>query len=269
MSLSDLRHRVAKLERPALLKSAPGDALQLGVAEIDGVLPWGGLAPACLHEIGAAQPSTPAVGFAAALLGRAVRKQGGTVLWCRSGRELYAPGLTPFGLTPDNLIVARGDGRDILWAMEEGLRSGALAAVLGELRALPPTALRRLQLAAETGGTLGFLLNAGRETAGSATTRWRVRAAESRHPRGPWPGRPCWQLDLLRCRGGEAASWLVEWRDERHTNDNIGPRGAGGIWAPAAPRAPGRLALAEPLRHGQGRPAAGRPRRPEAERLAV
>ena len=46
----------------------------------------------------------------------------------------------------------------MLWAMEEGLRSGAVSAVLGEVATVPPIALRRLQLAAETGGATGLLL---------------------------------------------------------------------------------------------------------------
>ena len=52
--LDDLRRRIAHLEHPAL-DAASGPlgtgALPLGVAEIDSHLPWGGLAPAALHEI--------------------------------------------------------------------------------------------------------------------------------------------------------------------------------------------------------------------------
>src|SRR5260370_81944 len=68
--------------------------------------------------------------------------------------------------------------------MEEGLRSAALAAVVGEVGALAPTAGRRLQLACEASGATGFVLR-----------RWRSGTAAERH-RGvpsaagtPWRGR--------------------------------------------------------------------------------
>jgi protein ImuA len=212
--LDDLRRRIAHLEHPCLGRDAPPPSLAFGIPEIDGHLPWGGLAPAALHEVVPAAPGnvTPALGFAAALLGRAARIA--PVLWCRSRRDLYAPGLKSLGLDAGNLVVVEADkDRELLWAMEEGLRSGALAAVLGEVRDLAVTAARRLQLAAEEGGTLALLTHGG--AAPVALTRWRVTAAASRHPLGAWPGAACWQVDLLRCRGGGTGQWFVEWLDER------------------------------------------------------
>jgi len=278
---SDLQHKIDRLERPALAKAVPGSALTLGVPEIDARLPWGGLAPASLHAISGAAGVTPAIGFAAALLGRAVRNGAkDTVLWCRRGRDLYAPGLSAFGLSAGNLIVIDvAEDRDMLWAMEEGLRSGAVAAVLGEPRSPSPTALRRLQLAAETGGTMALLLAGGGKGGGSVSsmgtsmTHWRVGAAarDGVHEMagaGGWPGPSRWRLDLLRCRGGAAGSWLVEWlgqgqeeqqreqkakMQEGYANDNTG------VSTPTLGNrigAPGRLRLVEPLRHGSDRAAA-------------
>jgi protein ImuA len=90
------------------------------------------------------------------------------------------------------LVVRARREIDVLWAMEEGLRSGAVSAVLGEVAAAPPIALRRLQLAAETGGTTGLLLRplGAPIAAGSATTRWRVASVPSSLTlplRGPLP----------------------------------------------------------------------------------
>ena len=43
------------------------------------------------------------------------------VLWCRSRRDLYAPGLKSLGLDAGNLVVVEADkDRELLWAMEEG-----------------------------------------------------------------------------------------------------------------------------------------------------
>ena len=181
--------------------------LALGAAAIDGALPWGGLPRAALHEV-IGRPGA-ASGFAAALLARFAGPRG-VVLWCRRERGLYGPGLAALGLDSARLIVVRGrTHRDVLWAMEEGLRSGAPAAVLGEADGARPVALRRLQLAAETGGVAALLLHRDNRqnppSITAAVTRWRVAAA-------PAAGdAPRWRLDLVRCRGGGSRSWLVEW----------------------------------------------------------
>jgi hypothetical protein len=112
---------------------------------------------------------------------------GDLVLWCRSGRGRhdpapYGPGLAGFGVDLGRLLVVRGRSEtEVLWAMEEGLRSGVAAAVLGEATAPSPIALRRLQLAAEAGGGTALLLRpyAGAAITASATTRWRVGSTAS------------------------------------------------------------------------------------------
>ena len=246
--LASLRARIARIGGGAGTEQTR-DALPLGVAAIDSVLPRGGLPRGCLHEIVAADPSAAASGFAAVLLAR-LAGDGGSVVWCRRGPglhgpKLYGPGLAAFGLDLRRLLVVRARREiDVLWAMEEGLRSGAVSAVLGEVAAAPPIALRRLQLAAETGGTTGLLLRplGASVAAGSATTRWRVASVPS-HPLTPplarlrereGPARregeggaasifgrahlPAvrWRVELLRCRAAAPAGWLLDWCHETH-----------------------------------------------------
>jgi hypothetical protein len=70
-----------------------------------------------------------------------------------------APALAAAALAPARLLVIRPRaGLDRLWAMEQALRSGACAAVLGWTSAATGTALRRLKLAADEGATPAFLL---------------------------------------------------------------------------------------------------------------
>ncbi|HYZ41866.1 MAG TPA: damage-inducible protein, partial [Stellaceae bacterium] len=128
------------------------------------------------------------------------------------------------GLDPGRLVLVRTPrDAEILWAMEEGLRAPGILAVIGEVGSLPAVASRRLQLAAERSGITAFLLRrwrdagqAARERAlpNAAVTRWRIVALPSRIARGePGIGRPLWRVELLRCRGGESASWELpgEW----------------------------------------------------------
>jgi protein ImuA len=212
------------------------DAMPLGVPQIDAVLPGGGLPRACLHEIVAADVGSAATGFSAVLLARLAGA--GSVIWCRRdpglhGIKLYGAGVASFGLDLHRLLIVRVRREiEVLWAMEEAIRSGAVAAVLGEAAIVPPIALRRLQLAAETGGATGPLLRSGAALpAISATTRWRVASVPTPltlQRRGPYPVSPeegwgegfrpriRWRVELLRCRSAAPAGWLLDWCDETH-----------------------------------------------------
>ena len=245
--LTALRQRIAALERRS---SAAGPARayglqqpwRLGVAALDAALPANasppepgfgnlqasGLAPSGMHEAAAASGADGPAAFAflAALLvrlGHAGRR--GPVAVCRGpgggaarqGR-LYGPGWRDLGLDPAKLIVAEaGREREMLWTMEECLRSGALAAVLGEAEGLTFIASRRLALAAREGGTPLLLLRSdGLDGASAAFSRWRVAALPGRASAfdAGAPGPPRWRLELLRCRGGRPAACIVEWNRE-------------------------------------------------------
>lgn len=216
--LDDLRRQIRAIERGAPV-SVEEETVSLGAAEIDAALPWQGLPVSGLHEIAG---DAAALGFSAALLARlATGRPGAPVLWCQPGRDLSGHGLAAFGLDPSRLIVvhARNDN-DILWAMEEGLRCCSLAAVLGRVKSVPPIAGRRLQLAAETNKTTGFLLRPQEKytPTSAAMTRWHVLAAPSSSINLPSDlpgiGAPQWQVALQRCRLAKPQSWQVEWCDE-------------------------------------------------------
>ncbi len=205
--IAELRMRVAAIERDGVESRQP---VSLGLAALDAALPEGGLSRGAVHEA----MGNAATGFTAMVAGRLE----GPVLWCVDATDraaLYGPGLAAFGLHPARVIVVRCQGRtDLLWGMEEGLRTPALAAVIGEPSgAVNLTASRRLQLAAEAGGTLGVVLNvdgAGRFAANALESRWRIEAAASGDV-----VRPCWQVILERCRGGtRGLSWMVERNEE-------------------------------------------------------
>jgi protein ImuA len=221
--LSELRERVRRIERSRL---AIHGVLPFGVAAIDRVLPDGGLARGALHEIlgtgGDEEDGALAAAFAAGILGRLAGD--GTVLWCLPRPDLYGHGLAAHGLDPAHIVLVRAPrDSELLWAMEEGLRTPGIAAVVGELGTLAAVASRRLQLAAERSGITAFLLRRWRDSGqaarernlpNAAVTRWRIAALPSQPLRGePGVGRPRWRVELLRCRGGEPACWEVEEAD--------------------------------------------------------
>ena len=214
--LAELRQRIGRLEGGC----GDGAAVRtLGVPEIDAILPGGGLALGCLHEVAGAAPGDDgaAIGFAALLLSR-ISGEPGRILWLSQRRDLYPPGLAALGLAPEPLILvmARYD-REVLWAMEEALRCPGLAAVLGEVREIDLVASRRLQLAAEKHGAAALLLRppAPPPGASAAVTRWRLAGAAGANDDPAGLGTPRWWVELARSRSGRSGRWLLEWREGR------------------------------------------------------
>jgi protein ImuA len=202
------------LERTQGRGMAAGSVVSFEIDAIDEWLPGGGLALGAVHEIceqgtDGCRASLAAL-FAAGILARLP----GPVLWCLHSRDLFAPALARVGLHPDRVIYCETwKDAEVLPAMEEGLRHGGLAGVVGELVRLPLTPSRRLQLAAEASGVVAFVLRRSGPASdqhNACFSRWRIGAA----PSGPMIdfdiGRALWQLELLRCRGAEANIWTVE-----------------------------------------------------------
>jgi protein ImuA len=196
--------------RPA----APAGAVS--VAEgIDRSLPGGGLARGAIHEV-----LDDTTGCCTAFCGHLLGRAGGLAAWIAPprGADLpWPPGLAAFGLDPAHLLLIEAAGTDSLWAAEQALRSPALAAVVAVLPRLDLAAARRLQLAAEAGGTLGLLLRPGgtRPAPTAARTRWRVTPLPGRGGAAHRLGAPRWRLDLLLARGGRPASWHITFNIER------------------------------------------------------
>lgn len=212
------------------------EPLRFGDSVLDSALPWGGLPQAALHEING---TAAAMGFTAALAGRLAGSK--PILWCRSSRNetgsIYGPGLLPFGLDPEQVVfIETKKKQDLLWVMEEGLRSGQPALVIGEVEAVSLVASRRLQLAAEVGGVTAFLLNtvvtkricekaATTSATTVALTRWVVSSEARGKSQRNTTRHPQWRVDLVHCRAGVQQSWLVEWNNEGSDTDEKASQG--------------------------------------------
>src|SRR3546814_16510265 len=111
--------------------------------------------------------------------------------------DLFAPALALAGLDPDRVIyVEARDETSLLSCFEEGLRHGGLGGVIAEAARLSITASRRLQLAAESTGTIGIAIRRWRRAAdassfgqpAAAVTPWRVTPVLTALPPGPGVG---------------------------------------------------------------------------------
>ncbi len=133
---------------------------------------------------------------------------GPPVIWIAPGwqaERIMPHGLLPFA-DPGRLIFVHARSEvDLLWTMEEALRSGAAPIVVADLPFIPAlTPVRRLHLAAEAGAKgaatppLGLILTAERGGAAGTESRWHL---------GPVPGG--WHLARLRARMAPPADWAI------------------------------------------------------------
>lgn len=210
--------------------------LPFGVGAIDSRLAGGGLPVASLNEAAGERRGPSDEAAATLFLASIAARRPGIVLWALARRDLFAPALAGAGLAPDRILYAEcGRDEDVLAVMEEGLRHGGLAAVVGEVGRAAMPATRRLQLAAEEGGTLALMLRRWRGNEdplgppSAAVTRWRLACAPSSPLPVPGIGRPRWRLALARQRGGAPFDLIME-----------------------SPDAEGRLALPSELEHRPG-----------------
>lgn len=163
-----------------------------GLAALDAVLPSGGWPESALSEILIAKEGVGELQLVLPTLAR-LSAAGERIV-------LVAPPYTPYphawqnaGVDLRQLSVIQADESDALWAVEQCLRSGSCGAVLCWPRKADDRALRRLQVAAETGQTLAFAWRSLNEAVNASPAALRL-AVEARPA----------QVRVLKCRGGLA-----------------------------------------------------------------
>jgi hypothetical protein len=199
LSRDELR---ARLERVGRSAHADGQAraLATGFAELDAVLPGGGWPVGAITEL---MPETQGIGElsllmpALAQLGRAGRY----LAWIAPPCLPYPPALAQHGLALERLLLVQAqDARTVLWAIEQALRCPAIGAVLAWPASLDDRRVRRLQLAAEAGGSCGLLYRppAAAQQPSPAALRLRLRSM---------PGGL--QVEIQKARGGRTHAVAV------------------------------------------------------------
>lgn len=254
--LEALRRQIA---RTASFSTCAEKTAPLGIAAVDACLN-GGLARGALHEIADDDHrSTPAaLGFLLALVTRTQKSEIGSqnrmrmqrdsnfrlassnfrILWpfaktAPAFGQPYPPGLRFFGLDPARIVFVRcANARECLWAMEEGLRLGGIAAVIGaRVKTMDLTASRRLQLAAEQANIPVFLLRHYNDSTPSvAVTRWRVSLAPSARDQFGFTKNARFRVALDYARGGKTGEWVMEWDHDAlllRLSSVLGDRAAG------------------------------------------
>jgi len=170
------------------------NAQPTGVDALDAVLPFGGWPPASLTELLTPCDGIGELSLLWPTLARLTAVRQAIVIVGPSYLP-YAPAWHLAGVQLDRVLVVRAEPREALWAAEQCLRSAACGAVLCWSQNAPDKALRRLQVAAETGRALGFVFRPHRVSANPSPAALRLEV-QSR-PRA---------VRVLKCRGSTPPS---------------------------------------------------------------
>jgi hypothetical protein len=170
-----------------------------GHAQLDQALPTGGWPAAALTEILLPAPGSGELQLLWPTLARLTAEARRVVL--------VAPPFIPYpqaweaaGVDLRWLTLIRAEGSDALWAAEQCLRSGSCGAVVCWPASADDRALRRLQVAAEAGQALGYVIRDSQAAANPSPAALRI--AISLQPSG-------WQV--LKCRGGLPPARPITW----------------------------------------------------------
>lgn len=213
--MAQLRQEISRMQGQKPINGQLEGKLRLG--PVNNAFPQKIFPLGAIHEWITTSGATAAAttGFIAAILGDLMRDNGPSV-WISPDGLLFPPGFSTFGLQPDRILFVQvKKEKDICWAMETCLQMEGLSAVVSELPALDFNISRRLQLAVEKSGVTGFVMRTNRNLHPTAcVSRWRISAAPSYHEQSlPGVTLPCWNVELLKMRGGSTGRWKLLWQD--------------------------------------------------------
>lgn len=177
---------------PSSTPASPALAQATGWQALDEALPSGGWPEGALSEVLAPVDGIGELQLAWPALARLSQPKDSVIALVAPPYRPYPPAWHAAGVRLGALqrIEARTP-KEALWAAEQCLRSGACSAVLCWPQQADDRALRRLQVAAETGQALGFAFRPAKAAANPSPAALRI--AIDAAPR---------QLRVLKCRGG-------------------------------------------------------------------
>ena len=201
LSRDELRVRLERMSRSSENEDCSRPiALSTGFAELDAVLPGGGWPVGAITEL---MPEAQGIGELSLLLPALARlsQAGRYLVWIAPPCLPYPLALERQGLALDRLLLVQAqDAQAVLWAAEQALRCPAIGAVLAWPASLDDRRVRRLQLAAETGGSCGLLYRppAAAQQPSPAALRLRLEALDAGL-----------RIEIQKVRGGRTHALVV------------------------------------------------------------
>lgn len=195
---------VRLLEHPGIWRGrsmAAVDVVPTGFPVLDRSLPGGGWPRVGLVEILIPRLGSGELYLLLPALASLTRApQARWCAWIAPPHQPFAPALAAHGVVLERLLLAHTPSP--LWAFDQALGSNACDVALTWIRRVHPREIRRLQLAAERGRTLGFMFRSVRAAQESSNAALRVLLQ---------PGEQGAKLTLIKSRGGLRGSIDVSW----------------------------------------------------------
>ena len=186
--------------------------LSTGLSALDEVLPGGGWPAPGLVEILSHQAGLSGLRVVLPTLA-ALSQRGRWLIWVAPPHQPYAPALQAAGVILGRVLVVEPEdtrptqapppgSRHVwrkpqdseLWALEQALRFTGCGAALAWVTQIEGLALRRLQLACEAGGSLGFLFRPAADAAQASPAALRLLLTLD-------PASAQLEITVRKCRG--------------------------------------------------------------------
>ena len=195
-ALEQLRRHPAIWRRQA----PPVSALPTGFPALDAVLPDAGWSMGALTEILTPREGVGELRLAMPALA-ALSARGRWLAWVGPPYVPYAPALEARGIVLSRILWVRSHNTaQQLWSAEQALRSGACGAVLAWPTRVHQRRLRRLQLAAESGGAWALLFRHQAPSGDASPAALRLRVT---------PTTNSLAVEVLKCRGRPGARVVI------------------------------------------------------------
>lgn len=215
--ISALRKQIMEMEGFKLM--AKQDEVDVGLDFMREAFPNGVFPTGVIHEFISMDGPSRSAATNAFMLGiiQGLLRSDGVCFWVSNVRTLFPSALLSFGVHPQQVVfVDVSRDHDVLWVVEQALKSKAVRVVVGELSEVHFVESQRLQLAVESSRATGFLhrYTPRRTNTLATTTRWKITPTPSVQEDGlPGVGFPSWKVELLKVRNGKPGSWQVAWID--------------------------------------------------------
>lgn len=213
--ISQLQKDILLLQgfRPSIIEGNDG-----GLSLIKDAFPNSTFPTGVIHEFISItnEEATASLGFISGIVS-SLMNLGAPSVWISPNKSTFPPGIKTFGLEPNNIIfIQPKKPKEILWVIEEALKTDCISAVIGDIKEVSFLESRRLQLAVEQSKVTGLLLRRNpKNLATACVTRWRIKPMPTEKKSIPGIGFPKWNVELLKVRNGKPGHWHMQWHNER------------------------------------------------------
>lgn len=191
-SLETILQEQSLLWRAGEMRQGKRKGITTGYAQLDEILPGAGWPSDALVEV---ISSRWGIGEFQLLLPALVQlsQQSQRIVWIAPPFVPYAPALLNYGIAMEQVLVVPAEKvkASVPWTMEKILKTRSCGIAMSWSRILSGKTIRRLQLAAEAGSSLGFLFSTVEAKSSPVALRIRIQPIDQGL-----------QVEILKARGG-------------------------------------------------------------------